>query len=61
MNVKPLQQEAKPALLKIRIHPILFLGTILLLNETNLSSLAEHISKEKEMEVTINIIKYRKD
>lgn len=61
MTMKSLQWEANPAVLEIRTRCTLFLGTFLILHKTNLSSLAEHISKEEEMEVLINIIKYRKD
>ena len=58
MDTKSLQGEAKPAGLRIRTHHAQYLGTCLFLNKTNLSSSAEHISEEKEMEVPINIIKY---
>ena len=61
MNMKSRQRVAKPAVLQIRTHHILFLGTSLSLNKTNFSSLAEHIPKEEEMQVLINIIKCWKD
>lgn len=53
-----LHRKAKPTLHRVAAHHILYLG---LLNKANLSSLAEPISKEEEMEVLINIIKPCKD
>lgn len=71
MNVEPLQgergqacsaQNQNPPLLLPPPHPrTLYLGSFLFLHKTNLSSLAEHISEEEEMEVLINIIKYWMD
>lgn len=69
MNVKPPQGEERQSLQCSESEPApppfphphphtLHLGTFLFLHETNLSSLAEHISEEEEMEVLINIIKY---